>query len=336
MFFVTLLLNEMVSWMRGQPGTTSLRALLYMDEIFGYFPPSKNPPSKTPMLTLLKQARAFGVGVVLATQNPVDLDYKGLSNTGTWFLGRLQTERDKRRVIDGLEGASATTGGAFDRQAMEATLSGLGKRVFLLHNVHDDEPVLFHTRWVLSYLRGPLTRSQIQQLTADRKAAAAAAPVTATPGKSKRVKAKDTASQRPLLPAAADEAFALRGSSLGDGQRLVYRPALLAEARLHFVRVAAGLDLWQEETVLALLDGDSDPWEDSSRLEEGLELDVEPEDEASFDQVPSAASDAKAYPRWSKALVSYLYRERTYDVWKSPLSRSTPSPARAKATFGCA
>ena len=113
MFFVTLLLNEVVSWMRTQPGTSSLRALLYMDEIFGYFPPTREPPSKRPMLTLLKQARAFGVGVVLSTQNPVDLDYKGLSNCGTWFLGRLQTERDKARVLDGLEGAMSTGGQRF-------------------------------------------------------------------------------------------------------------------------------------------------------------------------------------------------------------------------------
>ncbi|MEZ4649911.1 MAG: DUF87 domain-containing protein [Candidatus Eisenbacteria bacterium] len=169
MFFVTLLLNELISWMRVQSGTSSLRALLYMDEIFGYFPPSKNPPSKTPMLTLLKQARAFGVGVVLSTQNPVDLDYKGLSNCGTWFLGRLQTERDKMRVIDGLEGAAAANAQSFDRAQMDALLSGLGKRVFLMNNVHDTEPTLFHTRWALSYLRGPLTRQQIQVLMDPRR-----------------------------------------------------------------------------------------------------------------------------------------------------------------------
>src|SRR4026207_2173921 len=136
MFFVTLLLSQMVGWMRAQSGTTSLRALLYMDEIFGYFPPVANPPSKLPLLTLLKQGRAFGLGAVLATQNPVDLDYKGLANIGTWFLGRLQTDRDKQRVLDGLEGAAQGT--TFDRAAMERTLAGLGNRVFLLHNVHEE------------------------------------------------------------------------------------------------------------------------------------------------------------------------------------------------------
>ena len=170
MFFVTILLGEVLAWMRSQPGTSSLRALLYMDEVFGYFPPVANPPSKKPMLTLLKQARAFGLGVVLSTQNPVDLDYKGLSNAGTWFLGRLQTERDKRRVLEGLEGASAQAGSSFNKQKMEATLAGLGSRVFLMNNVHDDEPVVFHTRWALSYLRGPLTRSQIGLLMAEHKA----------------------------------------------------------------------------------------------------------------------------------------------------------------------
>ena len=171
MFFVTILLNEVLAWIRTQPGTSSLRAILYMDEIFGYFPPTANPPSKVPMLTLLKQARAFGLGVVLATQNPVDLDYKGLSNAGTWFLGRLQTQRDKDRVLEGLEGASTVAGHAFDRKKMDEILSGLGNRVFVMNNVHEDKPVVFQTRWALSYLRGPLTREQIQTLMAPRKQA---------------------------------------------------------------------------------------------------------------------------------------------------------------------
>ncbi|MCI0517185.1 MAG: DUF87 domain-containing protein, partial [Woeseiaceae bacterium] len=137
MFFVSMLLNEIIAWMRAQQGTSSLRAILYMDEIFGYLPPTENPPSKRLFLTLLKQARAYGLGLVLATQNPVDLDYKGLSNTGTWFIGRLQTERDKARVMEGLEGVRSES---FDRQKMEKTLAGLGKRRFLLHNVHEDAP----------------------------------------------------------------------------------------------------------------------------------------------------------------------------------------------------
>src|SRR5258708_19231564 len=143
-----------------------------MDEIFGYFPPISNPPSKKPLLTLLKQARAFGFGVVLPTQNPVDIDYKGLSNAGTWFIGRLQTERDKARVLDGLEGASAAAGATLDRQKMDQVLSGLGRRVFLMNNVHEDQPVVFQSRWALSYLPGPLSREQLQTLMAGRNAAA--------------------------------------------------------------------------------------------------------------------------------------------------------------------
>ncbi len=175
MFFVTTLLSEVLAWMRTQSGTSSLRALVYMDEIFGYFPPSAAPPSKLPMLTLLKQARAFGVGVLLATQNPVDLDYKGLANAGTWFIGRLQTERDKLRVLDGLQGAMDAASHAFDRQEMDRLLSGLGSRVFLLNNVHEDAPEVFQTRWTLSYLRGPLDKEQIKLLSAGQQTDPAAA-----------------------------------------------------------------------------------------------------------------------------------------------------------------
>lgn len=179
MFFVTLLLNQLLGWMRAQPGTTSLRCILYMDEIFGYFPPVANPPSKLPLLMLLKQARAFGLGVVLATQNPVDLDYKGLANIGTWFLGRLQTDRDKQRVLDGLEGAAGTQGVGFDRSAMEQTLAALGNRVFLLHNVHEDGAALFESRWAMCYLRGPMTRTEIKRLSESTRAASLSATVTA-------------------------------------------------------------------------------------------------------------------------------------------------------------
>src|ERR1700741_4804964 len=180
MFFVSLLLNQVLGWMRTQSGTTSLRAILYMDEIFGYFPPVANPPSKLPLLTLLKQGRAFGLGVMLVTQNPVDLDYKGLANTGTWFIGRLQTERDKARVLEGLEGISAGTGQKFDRQEMEQLLAGLNNRVFLLNNTHDDAPEVFETRWAMSYLRGPLTRVQIKALMDPIKGQSETSPAAAT------------------------------------------------------------------------------------------------------------------------------------------------------------
>ncbi|MBS7625645.1 ATP-binding protein [Candidatus Bathyarchaeota archaeon] len=169
MFFLTIFLNQIIMWMRAQPGTTSLRAIFYMDEIFGFFPPVANPPSKQPMLTLLKQARAFGLGIVLTTQNPADLDYKGLANAGTWFIGRLQTERDKMRLLDGLEGVSSTAGQPLNRDELSRIISSLTNRVFLLHNVHEEAPVTFQTRWAMSYLRGPLTRLQVKDLMRDRK-----------------------------------------------------------------------------------------------------------------------------------------------------------------------
>lgn len=164
MFFVTLLLNQIVSWMRTQSGTSSLRAVLYMDEIIGFLPPVANPPSKAPFISLLKQARAFGLGILLATQNPIDLDYKALSNIGTWFLGRLQTQRDKLRLLDGLEGLALKSDNTFDREKINNLISGLENRIFLMNNIHDDTPVLFHTRWAMSYLRGPITRNQIKSI----------------------------------------------------------------------------------------------------------------------------------------------------------------------------
>jgi len=160
MFFITLLLASVEAWMRTQAGATSLRALLYMDEIFGYLPPLRNPASKQPLLRMLKQARAFGLGLLLATQNPVDIDYKALSNAGTWFIGKLQTEQDKDRLLDGLESAS----GGVSRNVFDKLISSLGKRVFVLHNIHAKQPALFQSRWAMNYLAGPLTRIQIPAL----------------------------------------------------------------------------------------------------------------------------------------------------------------------------
>ncbi|MCX6063302.1 MAG: DUF853 family protein [Caldiserica bacterium] len=170
MFFVTLLLQEVISWMRVQQGTDSLRALLYFDEVFGYFPPYPfNPPSKVPLLTLMKQARAFGLGVLLATQNPVDIDYKGLSNAGTWIIGTLQQEGDRERVLGGLEGALQEGGGTLDRAWFTGVLGSLKPRQFLLHNIHTARHIVVQSRFAMSYLRGPLTKAQIGELMAPRK-----------------------------------------------------------------------------------------------------------------------------------------------------------------------
>jgi hypothetical protein len=326
MFVVTQVLNQLIAWMRAQPGSRSLRALLYMDEVFGYFPPTANPPAKTPMLTLLKQARAYGVGVVLATQNPVDLDYKGLSNTGTWFLGRLQTERDKARVLDGLEGASTTSGSVFDRAAVEATLSGLESRVFMMNNVHEDAPVTFHTRWVLSYLAGPLTRDQIRQLEPPRAEAAVA------PAAGEMPEAATSVSERPLVPAGIRERFVPVLRAPRQGTRLVYRPALVGAATVHYANARLSVDQWVELALAAPLreEGSAKPWE---AAEPTLlpELDVEPESGASFAALPSAALRATSFASWEKQLKSHLHREHPLIVQrcKAPkaVSRSGESPA---------
>jgi hypothetical protein len=327
MFFVTLLLNELVAWMRGQSGTTSLRALFYMDEVFGFFPPVANPPAKTPMLTLLKQARAFGVGCVLATQNPVDLDYKGLSNAGTWFLGRLQTERDKARVIEGLEGASAAAGKSFDKQEMERTLAGLGKRIFLMNNVHEDAPVLFETRWTLSFLRGPLTKKQIQVLMAPQKSAASAA----APAAAARVAA--AASARPPVPAGVKEAFVPWRGAAAAGEKLVYRPALLGIAKLHFVDAKAQVDTWGDASLLApIADGD-DLWDDAEDLGAKPELESSPDPKAAFDALPAAASQPKSYVAWSKDLAECLYRMKTLDLRRSPSLKLSAKAGESEGDF---
>ena len=322
MFFVTILLNEVLSWMRSQAGTSSLRALLYMDEVFGYFPPTKNPPSKQPMLTLLKQARAFGLGVVLATQNPVDLDYKGLSNTGTWFLGRLQTERDKARVLEGLEGASAQSGSSFNRGEMEKILAGLGSRKFLMNNVHDDQPVIFETRWAMSYLRGPLTRNQIQKLV-DKEDPSVREQATANasaPAREQIEPAKVKEDPRLLIPPDVNQQYMTITQRIDPDTRLVYRPALFAKARLHFVRSSYKIDHWEEKTFLPQIQDDMMPnevWEESEAdPEREYDFDREPGSDAEFANVPNDYFNPKNYKLWEKELKAFLYREHVMSVWK--------------------
>jgi hypothetical protein len=324
MSFVTLLLNEVVAWMRGQPGTSSLRALLYMDEIFGYFPPTAVPPSKVPMLTLLKQARAYGLGVVLATQNPVDLDYKGLSNAGTWFIGRLQTERDKMRVLEGLEGASQAAGYTIDRAKMDKILSALGHRVFLMHNVHEDQPTLYQTRWALSYLRGPLTRKQIKNLMAPRKAdfspkmpAMAPQPLVSDTGKPSEIKPESA--KRPEVPSQISQFFFPSGVSLRGSESLIYRPAILGTARLHFVSARANIDLWQDHSLMASLSGVemSIPWEESTSVQgESLYLEKQPRPSTSYASLPMSATRASSYTSWKKTLKGFLYQTRSLNLWE--------------------
>ncbi|MBK7644036.1 MAG: DUF87 domain-containing protein [Planctomycetes bacterium] len=327
MFFVSLLLSQIVAWMRTQPGTTSLRALVYMDEIFGFFPPVANPPSKQPLLSLLKQARAYGLGVVLATQNPVDLDYKGLSNCGTWFLGRLQTERDKQRVLEGLEGAAAQAGSGFDRARMEETLAGLGKRVFLMNNVHDSQPVVFETRWTLSYLAGPMARNQIKLLMDPRRGApnatapAPTATAAAAAPERNRVASPAAAAGRPALPPEVTQRFLPTRVAPAPNAKLVYLPALFASTSVWFQDAKLELSSEQKADVILELEPAAVAldWNQASRagvIAEDLEL--EPRPDAEFGELPAAASKPKSYDAWSKALVETLFRGLELSLWKSP------------------
>ncbi|MDD2455525.1 MAG: ATP-binding protein [Kiritimatiellae bacterium] len=326
MFFVTVLFNEIISWMRAQSGTGSLRALLYMDEIFGYFPPTANPPSKTPMLTLLKQARAFGLGVVLSTQNPVDLDYKGLANCGTWFIGRLQTEQDRQRVIDGLAGAASATGGGFDRAETGRLLSGLGNRVFLMRNAHENEPVLFRTRWALSYLRGPLTLPQIKLLAAPvapagavQAAAPAAAPAVkaAAPAVGAESFAAPVRRERAALPQVTE--FFMRPARTGG--RILYRPRLVGFCKLHVVDSKHRVDTWLDRTLIAPFADDEGlvDWDEADTLDAAAEaFDRQPLPDAAFAQLPARALSAGSYAAWGKELAAALYRTFTLDLYAAP------------------
>jgi hypothetical protein len=333
MFFVTLLLSQMVGWMRAQSGTTSLRALLYMDEIFGYFPPVANPPSKLPLMTLLKQARAFGLGVVLATQNPVDLDYKGLANTGTWFIGRLQTERDKARVLEGLEGASAGAGKEFDRSRMEQTLAGLGNRIFLMNNVHEDEPIVFETRWCLSYLRGPLTRTQIKTLMDSVRAAHASGGMAASAVKITK-SAKGGA--RPMLSPDVPQHFVpLRGTK-PEGSELVYAPMLLASSQIRFSDSNSGIDITQDKTVLVpIAEGSvAVDWDKAIAAELTVaDLERDPEGDAQFLALPAGAGKAKSYADWTKDFGGWLFRTQKFELFRSPSTKDVSQPGESERNF---
>ncbi|MGH7572546.1 MAG: ATP-binding protein, partial [Gemmatimonadota bacterium] len=341
MFIVALLLNEVVGWMRSQSGTTSLRAIVYMDEIFGFFPPVAEPPSKRPLLTLLKQARAYGLGVVLATQNPVDLDYKGLANTGTWFLGRLQTERDKERVLEGLEGATAGTGAAFDRARMGEVLAGLGKRIFLLHNVHESGPAVFETRWAMSYLRGPLTRAEIRRLTPTEEGASGEAatpktePAPAAPVQPAQASA-GAVSERPLVPPGISELFVPALTAPPAEHRLHYEPALLALGTYRLDDRALTESASREIAAAAPITAEAIPvaWESVRVLAIGAEdLTEDPENEATFGTLPPAALEKKSYTKWKREFVDWVTRTRSMTIWKSPSLEAVSRPGEDERAF---
>ncbi|MEM2100509.1 MAG: DUF87 domain-containing protein [Thermoproteota archaeon] len=342
MFFVSLLLNQIVGWMRTQSGTTSLRAILYIDEVFGYLPPVANPPSKLPLITLLKQARAFGLGVVLATQNPIDLDYKALSNAGTWFLGRLQTERDKERVLDGLEGAALASQKGFSRQYFDKVLSALGKRIFLLNNVHEDAPAVFETRWAMSYLRGPLTREQIKMLVEPMKrqqkllispqATSKPSPTVASPAPS----ALTMTSRKPIIPPGIREYYVPYKKDMGKQMNLTYQPMLIGAAQIQYSVPKEGIYTKVEKIFITPVSDKPIPvnWDEAKEVDVKVsDLLEEPPEDLPYTDLPPAATNAKNYAYWEKDFSNWLLRTQKLQLFRSPSLNELSKPGETERDF---
>lgn len=340
MFFITLLYSAIETWMRTQSGTTGLRAVVYFDEIVGYLPPIANPPSKPIILRMLKQARAFGVGLVLSTQNPIDVDYKALSNAGTWMIGKLQTDQDKQRLLDGLESLTANLG----RDYFDKAISGLGKRVFLLHNVHEKAPVIFSTRWAMNYLPGPITREKLADLnkmvgatidTIDSSVGKASDTTTSpdtTAGNSVTQKSELGSSTAPVLASSVDifylpvnrgisDAFnEIQGkiSSTSTHPEYLYKPALIAQARVYYADRTYNVD--QEDVVTARIDSLERRglvrWEDHLGQElDTTKLEGQPLPGASFGELVYPFDDEKNISELSKDFVDWIYRARPLKIY---------------------
>jgi hypothetical protein len=363
MFFVALLLVEILNWTRRQPGTTNLRALVYFDEVFGYLPPHPaNPPTKVPLMTLLKQARAFGVGVLLATQNPVDLDYKALSNAGTWFVGKLQTERDKARLLEGLEGVAAERGTLSDRGYLEGVISALKNRVFLLHNIHQPKPIVFQSRWALSFLRGPMSREQIAALMKPLKEPQAellatsqavkpvAVPLTAKPvavpvipaaqDREFRQRLQQTAApaaaqrNRPDVPAEVHQLFLPVKRTDLPAEGVVYRARVLACAEVAFVDRRKGLEHRRVYRLLAEppAAGESLRWMAAESVDAPpLEA---PEPGAGWAPPPEALTAAKKLKALEKAFAEYLYGNARLRLFENRKLGLVSEPQEDLLAFG--
>ena len=329
MFFVTLLLNKFIAWMRRQSGTSALKTMLYMDEIFGFFPPTKNPPSKEPMLLLLKQARAYGIGIVLSTQNPVDLDYKGLSNMGTWFIGRLQTTQDINRVIDGLGGQIDS---AFDKDEIRNLLSNLKERTFFLKSAHLDDIRLFGTRWVLSYLKGPLKRDEISAIMEDQKL------------QYKNNTEQLTETAKPVISDGFDSYSALDSSIsqhyLPDlAKSGKFTAMLMADCTLNFFNQSRGINE-EEQYCLSLdlaVDDRSAKWENALKTQGDTncigKLPSNAPAEAQYAEIPEFLSKDKQLKQTKNDLENWLYHEHELTLYKCKSLSLESAPYESKSDF---
>lgn len=373
MFFVSILLNRLLIWMRRQRGSGSLRAIFYMDEIFGYFPPIANPPSKKALLTLLKQARAFGLGLVLSTQNPVDLDYKGLANIGTWLIGRLQTERDRARLLDGLEGSMQEQGEAYTRSDLEQTLINLGKRQFLVRNVHEAHPQVIESRWALSYLCGPMSREDLRllrdkglygsaQSATRRVAPPAAEPLSAAPSAAaaapagiRPLAAVDEAPTPLATPqsvavapqdspapaaAAATQVLAVLPKDVNqffeEGAEGTLYPYFLAGTEVSFQSRAVASAAVISKTYEIPLQSGLDPLIlDDIRESELREeaLKSRQPRNSQLTELPEQALQAKSWQGWSKDLSNWLYRNVSLSVWECPALKLKSESGESEADF---
>ncbi len=349
MFVMTLVLETLLTWMRNQSGTSSLRALLYIDEIFGYFPPVQNPPSKQPLMRLLKQARAFGLGVLMATQNPVDLDYKGLSNIGTWFIGRLQSEGDADRILAGLKEAAAS--GDMDLPAVKQLIASIKSRVFMLRNVHDKGAItLLHSRWAMNYLAGPLTRQQIEGLMASRRAALAApaapapaaASAAATPAAQAPAAAADDLPRgfqrsKPaasgideyFLPVNVRPAAAIRAweehyrgrADNPEAELLAYEPVLLAQVSVRYDDRKSGIRV-NRDFAFHIRDLDASgfiEWDEYRAAPvDRRDFDSTARGGAIFGEIPTPLTDSKRLKALEGDLVDVLYRDYPLEIQHHP------------------
>lgn len=323
MFFVTLFLNQLIAWTRKQPGTSALRAIFYMDEIFGYFPPIAAPPSKLPMITLLKQARAYGLGLVLCTQNPVDLDYKGLSNCGTWFIGRLQTARDKARVTEGLAAAS---NGEIDVKAIDALMGKMSERVFIMRSIYEKEPILFRTRWALSYLRGPLTLAQIAILSKNEK------ENSGSFGRKEENIPGGKQTGAPIIPGGIPTYYAVPP---GISSSVDYRPFVAGFSKLHFVEKKYDIDAWVDSCVLIdAAQGQDLQWEGCENRPELRKLLTRvPAAGATYQEVSPVLLNEKKYSGLKQELVAYLYRDSDLKLFEYKELQLVSSSGEIESAF---
>ncbi len=319
MFFLTLLLSNLIGWMRRQQGSSTLRAILYMDEIAGYLPPNANPPSKALLLTLLKQARAFGLGIVLSSQNPIDLDYKALSNAGTWLIGRLQTAQDRARVTEGLLSAGDK---GINKTNLDQWFDQLGKRQFLLHNVHEETPCIFRTRWAMSYLAGPLSTAQIRRISAQT-----------LPVETIETAPQETASSPAAIVPGTIATRYLPSPALA-GATTNYFPSVMAQAQVFFQDKSSDTRVNQQLRLNAPFHGNAPDWAQSQPLAIPVEqLQTTAQKPAIHHPAPTTVQDKKQWQDWESALKTWLRQQHTLTLLHCPELKQYSDAGEDETTF---